>query len=251
MTRRTLDRFLSRAGVASRTRAAALVGDGRVGVNGRLVFDPATWIDTEHDVVTVDGKAVAPRIVRRVVLLNKPRGVVTTLHDPEGRPTIADALGEPFRRDTSLRPVGRLDQASAGLVLFTNDNDLGARLLEKSRRVPKVYRVKLRPPPGSHDLARLEQGVDIGDPSLARAESVEVERAGEKSVVLRWTLTEGRNRQIRRMCEAVGSEVEWLVRVAFGPVLLGGLDPGEAREASSEEMAALLRAAGMISDRGG
>lgn len=237
--RRTLDRFLSRAGVASREEAARAAAAGRVTVNGAVVRDAGAWIDVERDDVRLDGRPVVARDRTRLVLLNKPRGIVTTLSDPEGRPGIRDALPEPFRSDRALRPVGRLDRASAGLLLLTDDTDLAARLLDPASKVEKEYRVKLRPPLAPADLAAWRTGLDLGGGERTRPAAVEVEREGEKSAVLRVTLREGRNRQIRRMAAACGSEVEWLVRVRIGPIALGDLPAGAAREASAEERAAL------------
>jgi 23S rRNA pseudouridine2605 synthase len=237
--RRTLDRFLSRSGVATREEAARAAADGRVTVNGAVVRDAGAWIDAGRDEIRLDGRRVVPREVTRLVLFNKPRGIVTTLSDPEGRPAIRDALPEPYRSDPALRPVGRLDRASAGLLLLTDDTDLAARLLDPVAKVEKEYRVKLRPPLAEESLAAWRRGLDIGEGGRTRPAAVEVEREGEKSAVLRVVLGEGRNRQIRRMAAACGSEVEWLVRVRIGPIELGALPPGGAREATDEERAGL------------
>ena len=241
MPRRTLDRFLSRSGAASRTEAATLIESGRVAVNGRRVFDPGQWIDPDRDEVTLDGERVT-RTASRVALFNKPRGVLVTRHDPQGRPTVTDTLPAPFSDDSALKPVGRLDQASAGLLLFVTDTDLGARLLDPEHHVAKRYRVKLRPAPSESGLEAWREGMEIGDSTPTLPAEVEVERLGEKSGVVTVTLVEGRNRQIRRMAEATGAEVEWLVRTHFGPLELGDLPPGEARWATAEERAALERA---------
>lgn len=237
--RRTIDRFLSRAGVATREEAARAAAAGRITVNGEVVRDPGTWIDTAHDEVRLDGRRVEPLRSARIILFNKPRGVVTTLADPEGRPAIRDALPEPYRSDAALRPVGRLDRASAGLLLLTDDTDLAARLLDPAAKVEKEYRVKLRPALSLEGLEAWRQGLDIGEREPTRPAAVEVERTGEKSAVLRVTLREGRNRQIRRMAAACGCEVEWLVRVRIGPIELGDLPAGGAREATEEERRAL------------
>jgi 23S rRNA pseudouridine2605 synthase len=234
--RRTLDRTLSRAGAATREGAARAIRDGRVTVGGAIVRDPATWIDPERDEVRLDGEIVLPLARTELVLLNKPRGVVTTLSDPEGRPTVRDLL--PAGSGT-LRPVGRLDRASAGLLLLTNDTDLAERLLDPAEKIEKEYRVKLRPPPDEPTLAAWRRGVDIGDETPTRPAQVEIERAGPKSAVLRIVLREGRNRQIRRMAAAAGCEVEWLVRVRIGPIELGELPPGGTRDATTEERRAI------------
>jgi len=233
--RRTLDRFLSRCGAATREEAARAAAAGRITVNGAVVRDPGAWIDAERDEVRLDGRRVAAIGRTRLILFNKPRGVVTTLADPEGRRTIRDALPEPYRSDPSLRPVGRLDRASAGLLLLTDDTDLAARLLDPASKVEKEYRVKLRPPLSPDSLAAWRRGLAIGPDERTRPAAVEVERGGEKSAVLRVILREGRNRQIRRMAAECGSEVEWLVRVRIGPIELGELPAGAAREATREE----------------
>ncbi|MFQ5653535.1 MAG: pseudouridine synthase, partial [Planctomycetota bacterium] len=207
-----------------------------------VVTDPCRWIDTAADRVTVDGRQARPIARSRVVIYNKPRGVLVTRRDPEGRPTVHEELPEAFRGDPSLRPVGRLDRASAGLLLFTDDTDLADGLLGPDSGVHKTYRVKLVPTPSQEDLSRLRAGIDIGDATPTAPARIEVERRGVKSAVLRVTLAEGRNRQIRRMAAAVACEVEWLVRTAFGAIRLGNLRPGDAREATTEECAALLDA---------
>lgn len=236
---RTVDRFLSRAGVASRTGAARLVAEGRVAVNGRRVDDPGLWIDAERDRVTVDGRRVAARSSRRVIVFNKPRGVVTTASDERGRATVHDVLPAPWAGDPALRPIGRLDRATGGLLLFTDDTDLADRVLGPGSGVVKVYRVKVVPPPGPEALARLRGGLEIGDGRTTLPADVVVLRDGARSVVLSIGLAEGRNRQVRRMVEAVGGRVDWLVRTAFGPIALGDLEVGAAREATEDEVRAL------------
>lgn len=239
--RKSLDRFLSRCGVASRTEAARLVKEKRVRVNGKPAVDPHLWVHIDRDRVEVDGRRVGQPVERRVVVYNKPRGLVVSARDEKGRATVVDALPEPYRSDSSLKPVGRLDKASGGLLLFTNDNDLANKVLDRDSKLPKFYRVKLTPPPDSSALHRLHIGVRIDDSRRRTAPArVSVERKSAKSAVIKIALTEGRNRQIRRMAQAVGCEVEWLVRVAIGPVQLEDLPIGEAREITRDELEALL-----------
>lgn len=238
--RRSLDRYLSACGVASRTEAADLVREGRVRVNGRQPTSAEVWIDPSLDHVTLDGRTVASTQPTRLVLFNKPRGVIVSERDEKGRETVRDRLPEPFASDRSLKPVGRLDQATGGLLLLTNDNWLADRLLGKGSGIGKVYRVKVTPPPASGGLERLRTGLPIGPSEVTAPADVVLERDGAKSAVLRITIEEGRNRQIRRMVEAIGCTPEWLVRVAIGPLELSDLAIGAAREASVEELRDLL-----------
>ncbi len=204
-------------------------------VDGETVRDLDRWIDPVQSRITLDGTVVLPRTGTAIVVFNKPRGFITTLSDPEGRPTVRDALPEPFASDRALRPVGRLDRASAGLLLFTDDTDVAERLLSPATKLEKEYRVKVRPALDLEALEAWRRGIDIGDETKTAPAQVEVEKVSPKSAVVRVTLKEGRNRQIRRMAEASGSRVEWLVRVRFGPIELGELAPGEARIADTLE----------------
>ncbi|MEM7262159.1 MAG: pseudouridine synthase [Planctomycetota bacterium] len=238
-TRRTIDRYLSRCGVASREEARRWIAAGRVAVNGRVTERADRWIDPSRDQVTVDGRAVSERHSTQVVIFNKPRGVLVTASDPDGRPVVSDVVPERFR-SSALRPVGRLDKASAGLLLLTDDTDLAAKLLDPTSHVEKEYRVKVSPAPSEATLGRWRTGTDIGDATPTAPAVVAIERESERSTVLRFTLTEGRNRQIRRMVAAESGEIEWLVRLRFGPIKLGELEPGEAREVSKSELRQLL-----------
>lgn len=242
--RKSLDRYLSRCGVATRTEAQALIRSGAVEVNGRVITDPAKWVHPARDEIKLRGEPVLPQSELRVVVYNKTRGTIVTADDPEGRPTVVDQLPAPFSEDRSLRPVGRLDRASAGLLLFANDTGFAARLLDHDYAVPKTYRVKVAPIPSDRAIGHMRSGMNLGDRRRRTAPAkVTVERRNPKSAVLRFVLTEGRNRQIRRMAEKVGCHVEWLVRIRFGPVDLGDLAPGAAREATPDELAALVACA--------
>jgi 23S rRNA pseudouridine2605 synthase len=223
-----LAKFLAHCGVASRRKAEEIVAAGRVTVGGEVVLDPARDVG-EGDDVRVDGEPVAPE-AREVWAVNKPAGVVSTAREPGGRPAVVELVESPAR----LYPVGRLDADSTGLLLLTNDGELANRLIHPRYEVVKAYRAKLRRPPSEAELQRLAEGVELEDGPTAPAE---VSRLGEREVEI--ALREGRNRQVRRMAEAVGNEVVALRRVRFGPIELGGLPEGEARRLSERELAAL------------
>jgi 23S rRNA pseudouridine2605 synthase len=231
-----LAKFLAHAGVASRRASEQLVFAGRVSVAGEVVRDPALDVDGSEG-VAVDGAPVRAHDGRRAVYaVNKPLGVVSTAHDPQGRPTVVALV--PSRR--RLYPVGRLDADSTGLILVTDDGELAHRLMHPSFEVPRVYRVRVgRPPVRAEALGALREGVELDDGRTAPAR---VRRLAPDRIEL--TLHEGRKRQVRRMCEAVGHPVKELTRVAFGPLGLGPLQPGAARRLSEAEVQRLRRAAG-------
>jgi 23S rRNA pseudouridine2605 synthase len=234
-----LDRLLSKWNLASRARAQELVRALRVRVDGALARDPGLEVDPARIRLELDGRAVAaPAPSSHVVLVyNKPRGEVATTSDERGRRTVMDAFSA--LAIPGLAPVGRLDQASAGLLLLTNDHAFADRLLDPRSHLAKVYRVKIR---GRLDAATLRElgtetveddGLVLGPLELA------VEREGPRSQWLRVVLREGKNRQIRRRLARHGVEVEHLIRVAFGPLELGELEPGAWRELAAAERAAL------------
>jgi 23S rRNA pseudouridine2605 synthase len=230
-----LVKFLATAGVASRRAADEIVRAQRVTVNGTTVTDPARDV-TESDDVAVDGAAVSPEAERAVYAVNKPAGVVSTAHDPQRRPTVVSLVPSRMR----LYPVGRLDIDSTGLILLTNDGPLAHRLTHPSFEVPRTYRVVVARPPVSERAVRaLREGVRLEDGLTAPAR---VRRLGERREVLELTIHEGRKRQVKRMCEAVGHRVRSLERVAFGPLTLGALAPGGYRRLSQAEIDALSRA---------
>ena len=231
-----LAKFLSGAGVASRRAAEEIVRAGRVTVNGATVVDPARDVG-EHDAVIVDGEAVSPPAEREVYALNKPAGVVSTARDPQRRPTVVSLVPSPVR----LYPVGRLDIDTTGLILLTNDGELAHRLTHPSFEVPRTYRAVVASPPVRDTAVRaLRRGVELEDGRTAPAR---VRRLGRHREVLELTVHEGRNRQVKRMCEAVGHPVISLQRVAFGPLELAGLAPGAHRRLTDAEVDALSRAA--------
>ncbi|MBD0280655.1 MAG: rRNA pseudouridine synthase, partial [Thermoleophilaceae bacterium] len=228
-----LAKFLAHAGVASRRAAERLVAEGRVSVGGQVITDPARDVD-ESSGVAVDGRPVEPE-PREVYALNKPAGVVSTARDTHGRPTVVQLVGSRRR----LYPVGRLDADSTGLILLTNDGELAERLTHPRYGVWRVYRARVRPPRLSpRALQTLREGVDLEDGVSAPAR-VRQPRPGVLEIAIR----EGRKRQVRRMCEAVGHPVVELERVAFGPLGLGGLAPGESRRLTKAEVDRLRRAA--------
>jgi len=228
-----LAKYLAHCGVASRRAAAEIVRAGRVRVDGVRELDPAREIDGER--VELDGRHVEGVEPRVVYALHKPAGVVSTVHDTHGRPTVVDLVADPRR----LYPVGRLDADSTGLILLTNDGELANLLTHPRHEVPKAYRAHLGGGrPSQATLASLRDGVELDDGRTAPAR---VRRVSANVIELE--LHEGRKHQVRRMCEAVGHPVLTLTRVRFGPLELGGLQAGASRLLSEGEVAALRDAA--------
>ncbi len=222
-----LAKYLAHAGVASRRAAEQIVRAGRVTVAGELVLDPALDVD-ERSGVAVDGRPLEGTERRVVYAVNKPLGVLSTASDPHGRQTVVSLLPETGAR---LYPVGRLDADSTGLILLTNDGELAHRLTHPSFEVPKTYRVTVQGGPiGERSLRALCEGVMLEDGMTAPARVRRV-----RADTLEITIHEGRNRQVRRMCDAVGHPVLALRRVAFGPLKLGDLAPGAHRRLSEAE----------------
>ncbi len=230
-----LAKYLAHAGVASRRASEQIVFDGRVTVGGRVVTDPARDV-TDGDAVAVDGKPVATE-EPVVYALNKPEGVVSTADDPEGRETVLDFVDTPRR----LFPVGRLDAGTTGLILLTNDGELANALTHPRYEAPKTYRVRVRggPPLTRHEIERLARGVELDD-GVTRPTAVE--RLGPREFEI--TLREGRNRQVRRMCEAIDREVAALERIEFAGLRLGHLKPGKVRRLGPGEVSTLWQNVG-------
>jgi 23S rRNA pseudouridine2605 synthase len=235
-----LQKFLSRAGAASRRQAEDLMAQGRVRVNGEPATTLGIRVEPGVDRVELDGKEIRfDRI--RWILLNKPRGVLTTRRDPGGRPTVYSLLPPEHQ---GLKYVGRLDQDTEGLLLFTNDGTRLHALTHPSSEVPREYRALVGGIPDRAVLQRLEQGVELED-GPARAERVRMTSIVEgKGASLSLILREGRKREVKRLFDAVGHSVRRLRRVGFGPIRLGDLRPGEWRELDAAEVQALRRAAG-------
>jgi 23S rRNA pseudouridine2605 synthase len=227
-----LAKFLAHGGVASRRKAEEIVAAGRVTVDGEVVTDPARDVG-EGDDVRVDGERVGAE-AREVWAVNKPAGVVSTAREPGERPAVVELVDSPAR----LYPVGRLDADTTGLLLLTNDGELANHLTHPRYEVAKTYRARLGAPIADRDLARLRRGIELDDGPTGPAE---VRRTGQREIEV--VLREGRNRQVRRMVEAVGNRVVALRRIAFGPLRLGDLKEGEVRRLSAEEVEALRDAA--------
>jgi 23S rRNA pseudouridine2605 synthase len=229
-----LVKFLAHGGVASRRKAETIIGNGRVTVGGRVVTDPALDVG-EGDDVRVDGSPVGAE-AHEVWVVNKPAGVVSTAREPGARPAVVELVDSAAR----LYPVGRLDADSTGLLLLTNDGELANRLTHPRYEIAKTYRARLAKAPADRDLQRLRSGVELEDGPTAPAQ---VERVARHEIEI--TLREGRNRQVRRMLEAVGNRVVELRRISFGPLRLGDLGPGESRTLTPAELQRLRAAAGL------
>jgi len=223
-----LSRYLAHGGVASRRAAEEMIRAGRVSVGGEVVTDPARDVDDASG-VEVDGAAVTAE-PREVWALHKPAGVVSTAKEPGSRRAVTELVDSERR----LYPVGRLDADSTGLILLTNDGELANHLTHPRYEVPKTYRVTLERPPAERDLERLRAGVELEDGLTAPAE---VSRRGKHEIEV--TIREGRKRQVRRMAEAVGNQVESLRRIRIGPLELGELRPGASRRLSDAEVRSL------------
>jgi len=262
-----LQKIIAAAGVASRRKAEEMITSGLVELNGKIVTELGTKADPEHDHIRVNGKLLHGAERHIYLLLNKPKGYVTTAHDPEGRPTVIDLLHGIRAR---VYPVGRLDYASEGLLLLTNDGELAHRLMKASSHVPKVYVVKVAGKPDAAGLEKLRRGMtipaesrflatggarkDVGERARPRRNNrgpLRVKTAPAKVRIVReaenpWyelTLTEGKNRQIRRMFEEIGHHVEKIKRVRYGPLSLD-VPPGEFRRLSFAEVKKLEAATG-------
>jgi 23S rRNA pseudouridine2605 synthase len=223
-----LARALSKLGLASRSEARRLIAAGRVRIDGRVVVNPDQRVVPERLRIEIDGRAVEPERARRVIALHKPRGTVTTRRDPEGRPTVFDLLGDAGR---GLVAVGRLDRASTGLLIFTNDTQLAHRLTDPANRVLRRYVVTVRGRVAPETATQIEAGIEAktasGERERLAAARVAIRKASNRETHLIVDLTEGRNREIRRLFEAMGHEVTRVHRIAFGGIELEELQPGE------------------------
>jgi len=236
-----LQKILSKAGITSRRKAEGLILQGRVSVNGKIVRELGTKAVLGRDEIRVDGETLKPESEGVVLVLFKPRRCVTTLHDPQGRPTVADFVNKfPIR----LYPVGRLDYDAEGLLLLTNDGELAHRLQHPRYKVPKTYLVKVRGHPPAEALAILQQGVNLDDGITAPAELIVIED-DQKATWLSLTLREGRKHQVKRMCAAVGHPVLRLRRTKVGPIELDDLRPGEIRRLKSRAVRSLRKNVGL------
>ena len=238
-----LQKILSQSGVASRRAAEQLMLQGRVEVNGRIVTELGTKADPAADDIRVDGRRIRTEVPRRYLLMYKPRGIVSTRSDPQRRRTVIDVLAE-HGLEGYYYPVGRLDADSEGLLLLTNDGAFAERVMHPRFKLERRYEVQVVGVPDERDLLRLRKGVDI-DGTRTRPAKVRIvrhaRRKGDAQAVLEITIHEGRNRQVRRMCDAVGYRVRRLHRSAYAGLGVAGLKPGEWRELSSDELALIRR----------
>ena len=239
-TAMTLDRALSRFGLASRSVSRQAILAGRLKVDGRVVRDPNLWVEPERHALHLDGKRLKP--ARKLYLLfYKPKGVITSHGDPEGRKTVYDCLGE---SGPWVAPVGRLDKDTSGLLLLTNDTEFADSVTEPDARVPKTYLVKASGILSDEIIARLNAGVQMQRGDWAKPLSVRRMENRGKYTWLEVVLTEGRNREVRRMIEAVGFKVLKLVRTRIGPLTLEGLEVGKWRPLTPNEVGSLRRSGG-------
>jgi len=238
-----LQKILSQAGIASRRASERLMLQGRVSVNGETVRELGTKADPAQDDIRVDGRRIRLPEGHRYLLLNKPRGYVTTRSDPQKRPTVLDLVAV----REYIYPVGRLDFDSEGLLILTNDGELAARLTHPRHGIERVYEAHVLGVPDAHDLQRLSRGiiVDGRRTAPARVELLPGKREGARTT-LRIAIHEGRNRQVRNMCDAIGHPVDHLRRVAIGPIRDNRLMPGQWRELTNEEVSRLRTAASRV-----
>ena len=229
-----LARVLSKMGIASRTAATVLIEAGRVSVNGQVSRNPEARIDMARDHVALDDTPLS-EAAKRYIAVNKPRGLVTTASDEQGRATVYGCLNEADQH-AWLAPVGRLDKASEGLIFFTNDTAWAQRILDPASHLPKTYHVQVSRVFNEDDMVQLQCGVVLADGVFARAEHARVLRCGQKNCWLEIVLHQGINRQIRRMLTTLDGEVLRLMRVSIGPVTLGTLAKGRSRPLTGDEL---------------
>ena len=236
----TLDRVLSRLGWASRTAAREAIRAGRLKVNGRVVRDPECWVQPERDVVQLDGQRLKP--ARKIYLLfYKPKGVITSHGDPSGRKTVYDFLSSLGEEGKWVAPVGRLDKDTSGLLLLTNDTEFAGFVTSPESHVPKTYLVKASGLVSDEIITGLNAGVEMKRGDFAKPSSVRRVEDRGKYTWLEVVLTEGKNREVRRMIETVGFKVLKLVRTRIGPLTLAGLEVGKWRELTRADVAAMRR----------
>ncbi|HET7342417.1 MAG TPA: pseudouridine synthase [Methylomirabilota bacterium] len=240
MAKLRLNKILAQAGLSSRRGADALVLGGRVAVNGAVVREPGTLADPALDRIAVDGRPLPAAEPLQYLLLHKPAGVVSTVRDPQGRPTVTGLLPAAVRE--RVYPVGRLDADVEGVLLLTNDGALTHRLLHPRYALPRVYEAEVSGRVEAADLARWRRGVTLDD-GRAMPLAVARLRGGAAASLLRLTFTEGRKHEVKRYCEALGHRVRRLRRVAFGPITLGSLASGACRPLTPRELSALRAAA--------
>ncbi|NOY53612.1 MAG: rRNA pseudouridine synthase [Deltaproteobacteria bacterium] len=221
-----LQKIIANAGLASRREAERLIVDGQVTVNGKRVVDLGTKVDPEDSHIKVKGKLIRPESRKVYLMLNKPDGFVTTMKDPEGRPTVISLI---HRIKERVTPVGRLDFHTEGLLLLTNDGNLAQAITHPAYHLPKVYRAKVKGKPSPEKLQKLRRGIRLKEGMTAPIEIKKIKNL-PANVILEITLHEGKNRQIRRMFESIGHPILKLTRTRIGPLPLGSLAPGKFRK---------------------
>lgn len=237
-----LQKVLAQAGVASRRAAEILIDEGRVEVNGKPVTAQGLRVDPARDAIRVDGKRIPPPRRHAYLVFNKPKGVVCTMHDPEGRPTITDYLGRHSRE--RLYHVGRLDTDTEGMLLLTNDGDFAARMMHPRYELPKTYVAEVTGLVQESTVSRLRKGVRLEDGPI-KPDQVRLGTRTPSRTMVTIVVHEGRNRLIRRLFDAVGHPVRQLARTRIGPVRMGQLPSGTLRELTREELGALMDAVGL------
>lgn len=246
-----LQKILSAGGIASRRAAEVLIRDGRVTVNGRTVTELGTKADPDADDVRVDGRRVKTAQQRRYILLYKPRGYITSRSDPQQRPTVIDLLNTGGVREY-VYPVGRLDYDSEGLLILTSDGELAAKLTHPRHGVAREYHARVRGVPDAHALERLSRGIVLDGRRTAPA-GVTLEKVMEfdegTQAILSFVIREGRNRQVRDMCDAIGHPVVRLKRVRIGPIADDRIRPGEFRDLTDREVTLLKRSCERVASR--
>lgn len=234
-----INKYIASCGIASRRGADELITSGKVKVNNKIVTELGKEIDEYNDTVTVDGRKIEPIKKSIYIMFHKPKGCVCTLKDEKGRKTVMDYLGE--FKDQRLFPVGRLDYDTEGLLLLTNNGDFANQLTHPSGEVPKTYVVKVNGPSPESDLARLRNGIVLDGEKLRRCKIKPLGEEEEGFFRYEVTIYEGKNRQIRRMFEAIGKEVTFLKRIKIGDLKLGGLSRGAYRYLTQKEIDALMK----------
>ena len=234
-----LQKVLAQAGIASRRAAEIMIDEGRIEVNGKVVSEQGRRVDPERDVIRVDGSRIPPPRRHIYAVLNKPRGVVSTMDDPEGRPTVADLLGKYARE--RLFHVGRLDTDTEGMLLLTNDGDFAQRMMHPSYELTKTYVAEVEGFVDNATLKRIGKGVRLED-GWVNPDDVKLGIRTDQRTMITLAIHEGRNRVVRRLFDAVGHPVRTLARTQIGPVRMGQLPSGEIRDLTRDELGALLDA---------
>ncbi len=235
-----LQKYIALCGVASRRKAEALIAEGKIQVNGITVYEMGVKIDPEKDRVSFNGKDIQPESEKQYILLNKPTGYVTTMKDQFDRPTVTDLVADIAER---VYPVGRLDYNTSGLLIMTNDGDFANQIMHPSRHVDKTYIAKVKGVLEFSSLMRLREGIDIGNYTTAPAQ-VDVMKKHMDYTIVEITIHEGKNRQIRRMFDAVDHPVLSLKRISIGKIALGDLEVGKWRHLKASELASLRKESG-------